>query len=84
MNKTYGFDPDYAYDNAHDPQMRPAPTERGMCLMCGEIFRMEELERNGGLCLPCYYKSLEPDPDDGELFEGEDEKEGGTDNGWKG
>lgn len=76
MANSYGFDFFNSTYAAHDPQMRPAPTERGMCLMCGELFPMEELDRNDGLCLPCYYKSLEPDPNDGELIEGE-EKEGG-------
>ena len=80
-NRPYGLDYVIGWDMAHDPQMRPAPTERGMCPMCGELFPMEELDRNGGLCPPCYYASLEPDPDDTELFEGE--QKGGGDNAGK-
>ena len=48
--------------------------------MCGEVFPVEELERNDGLCLPCYYKALEPDPDDTEIIENELEG-GGNDAG---
>lgn len=53
-----------AWDNAHDAQRK---TPAAYCKLCGgEIYDAEEAERNDGLCLPCYYASLEPDPDDGD------------------
>ena len=94
MARSYGLDYETGWDMAHDPQMRPAFSR---CRVCGdEIYSEDDYYRNDGMCLPCYYKSLEPDPDDTELFEGEtretdsstplnsaqnDEKGGGEDGG---
>lgn len=73
-NRTYGLDFDLGWNLAHDPQAQPVNAETGICLMCGEVFPADELERNDGLCLPCYYKAIEPDPDDGDGAEEEAQK----------
>lgn len=69
MLNNYGLDFETPWDAAHDPQMRPASEDEGICIWCGGVYPSEELERNEGMCLTCYYASLEPDPDDTELFE---------------
>lgn len=95
MAHNYGIEYETGYDMHRDPQMQNASTEIGPCLVCGELFPVAELERNDGLCLPCFYKSLEPDPEDGEGFEADEEQagrlpalqengEGGGDDGGKG
>lgn len=75
MINSYGLDFDTPWDMAHDPQMRSEETGDGICVCCGGVYPIEELERNGGLCPPCFYASLEPD-----LKDGEDETEGGGGN----
>ena len=81
-SKSYGLDYDLGWEMAHDPQAQPVNAETGICLMCGEVYPLSELERNDGLCPPCFYKALEPDPDDEDSAESE--QEGGGDNGGKG
>ena len=71
MPNNYAIDFETPLDNARDPQMQNASTAMGICLVCGELFPEAELERNDGMCLACFYASLEPDPDDVELFEEE-------------
>ena len=72
MLNNYGLDYDTGWYMAHDPQTQNASTEMGICLMCGELFPVAELECNEGMCLACFYASLEPDPDDGDPDEGMD------------
>ncbi len=73
MANSYDLDFQTPWDNANDKQANPPI---GYCKMCGEeIYDQDELDRNDGMCLPCYYAALEPDPDDG----GE-ETEGGDGN----
>ena len=71
MTHNYGLDYETGYDMYRDPQMRTAEEGDGICLWCGGVYPLSELERNEGMCLTCYYASLEPAPEDGELFEGE-------------
>lgn len=75
MAHNYGLDYETGYDMYRDPQMRPAEEGDGICLWCGGVYPLSELERNDGMCLTCFYASLEPDPDETELFE--EEWEGG-------
>ena len=70
----YDFDFDTAYQLTHDPQMRSVDEGDGVCLWCGGVYPLSELERNEGMCLTCFYASLEPDPDDGDPDEGMDFK----------
>ena len=81
MPRSFGIDYETGWEMDHDPQMRTEQEGDGICIWFGSVYPLSELERNGGLCPPCYYASLEPDPNDGELFEGE--QEGGGDDAGK-